>query len=248
MSPNPAPAPTPSQTVGPFLSLGLTWTDGADVVPEGTPGAVTITGVVRDGNGDPVTDAMIETWQADPDGRFDHPDDPRGAVVSAVPGFRGFGRSATDAEGRWWIRTVRPGALPAPDGGTEAPHGVDVCSAEAPHGAGVCSAEAPHGAGVCSAEAPHGAGVCSAEAPHGAGVCSAEAPHIDVSVFARGLLDRVVTRIYFPDEAAANAADPVLAAVPADRRDTLVATDAGEGTLRFDIRLRGAGETVFLAV
>ena len=215
MSPNPAPAPTPSQTVGPFLSLGLTWTDGADVVPEGTPGAVTITGVVRDGNGDPVTDAMIETWQADPDGRFDHPDDPRGAVVSAVPGFRGFGRSATDAEGRWWIRTVRPGALPAPDGGTEAPHGVDVCSAEA---------------------------------PHGAGVCSAEAPHIDVSVFARGLLDRVVTRIYFPDEADANAADPVLAAVPADRRDTLVATDAGEGTLRFDIRLRGAGETVFLAV
>lgn len=188
-----SPRPTPSQTVGPYLSLGLTWADGVDVVPEGTPGAVTLTGVVRDGNGDPVTDAMIETWQADPDGRFDHPDDPRGAVASAVPGFRGFGRSATDAEGRWWVRTVRPGALPCPDGGTEA-------------------------------------------------------PHVDVSVFARGLLDRLVTRIYFPDETAANAADPVLAAVPSDRRDTLVATEAGDGTLRFDIRLRGAGETVFLAV
>ena len=213
MSPN--PAPTPSQTVGPYLSLGLTWTDGADVVPEGTPGAITVTGVVYDGNGDPVTDAMIETWQADPDGRFDHPDDPRGAAAPAVPGFRGFGRSVTDAEGRWWVRTVKPGALPAPDGGAEAPHGVDVRSAEA---------------------------------PHGADVRSAEAPHINVSVFARGLLDRLVTRIYFPDETAANDADPVLAAVPADRRDTLVATGSGDGVLRFDIRLRGAGETVFLIV
>jgi protocatechuate 3,4-dioxygenase alpha subunit len=77
-----------------------------------------------------------------------------------------------------------------------------------------------------------------------AGDGRAEAPHLDVSVFARGLLDRVVTRVYFPGEAA-NEADPVLRAVPAERRATLVAVPAGEGLLRFDIRLQGEGETVF---
>jgi protocatechuate 3,4-dioxygenase, alpha subunit len=71
-----------------------------------------------------------------------------------------------------------------------------------------------------------------------------QAPHIDVSVFARGLLDRVVTRIYFPDEHAANAADPVLSTVNEVRRRTLLAT--GDGTeLRFDIHLQGPDETVF---
>lgn len=183
--------PTPSQTVGPFLSLGLTWPGGGDVVPPGTPGALVLGGTVYDGAGEPVTDALVETWQADPDGRFDHPDDPRGAVAPAVAGFRGFGRAPTDAHGRWEIRTLKPGPLPAGEGATEA-------------------------------------------------------PHLTVSVFARGLLDRVVTRIYFPDEAAANAADPLLASVPAARRDTLVAVPDGEGRLRCDIRLRGAGETVFL--
>ena len=178
---------TPSQTVGPFLTIGLTWQAGEDVVPEGTPGRVTIGGTVYDGAGDPVTDALVETWQADPDGRFDHPDDPRGAVVPSVPGFRGFGRSATDAHGHWEVRTVAPGALPG------------------------------------------------------------QAPHLDVSVFARGLLDRVVTRIYLPDRPE-NATDPLLADVPANRRDTLVATADGPDRLRFDIRLQGAGETVFLAV
>jgi protocatechuate 3,4-dioxygenase, alpha subunit len=72
-----------------------------------------------------------------------------------------------------------------------------------------------------------------------------EAPHIDVSVFARGMLDRTVTRIYFPDEAAANEADPVLQAVPADRRATLIAAPAGDGLLRFDIHVQGDEETVF---
>ncbi|WP_219418329.1 protocatechuate 3,4-dioxygenase subunit alpha [Pseudonocardia nigra] len=177
---------TPSQTVGPFLSIGLTWLEGHKVVPDGTPGAIRISGVVTDGVGEPVIDGMIETWQADPDGRFDHPDDPRGASGS---GFRGFGRCATDAEGRYEIVTVKPGALG--DG---------------------------------------------------------QAPHIDVSVFARGLLDRLVTRIYFPDETAANAADPLLASLPAERATTLVAQDAGVGELRFDIRLQGEGETVFLTV
>ena len=194
---------TPSQTIGPFLAIGLPWPDGPFVVPEGTPGAITIGGVVLDGAGEPVPDALIETWQAAPDGSFAHPDDPRGPGAAWRPGagagsgFRGFGRCPTDAGGRYRIITLRPGALPGPGGRTEA-------------------------------------------------------PHIDVSVFARGLLDRVVTRIYFPDETAANAADPVLAAITAgDRRATLIAVTepgAGPGTFRFDIRLQGGRETVFFDV
>lgn len=74
-----------------------------------------------------------------------------------------------------------------------------------------------------------------------------EAPHIDVSVFARGLLKRVVTRLYFGDEEAANAADPVLAAIDPDRRSTLIARPSEDG-YRFDIRLQGEGETVFFDV
>ncbi len=80
---------TPSQTVGPFLAIGLPWPDGPFVVPEGTPGAITITGQVTDGAGEPLPDALVETWQADQDGRFDHPDDPRGAVTARPPGSAG---------------------------------------------------------------------------------------------------------------------------------------------------------------
>ena len=188
---------TPSQTVGPFLAIGLPWADGPFVVQDGTPGAITIAGQVLDGAGHPVTDALVETWQADAESRFDHPDDPRGAARSATPGFRGFGRCATDTDGRYRIVTIRPGQLPCPAGGTEA-------------------------------------------------------PHLDVSVFARGLLDRVVTRIYFADEADANAADPVLAAIAApERRETLLARavpGGRPGEFRFDIRLRGPRETVFFDV
>ena len=182
--------PTPSQTIGPFFAVGLIWVDGPDVVGAGTPGAVRIGGRVLDGAGDPVPDALVETWQADPAGCFAHPDDPRGPATS---GFRGFGRCATDAQGRWAVRTLKPGPVPAPDGGTEA-------------------------------------------------------PHLDVSVFARGLLGRVVTRIYFPDEAEANAADPVLCSIP-DRevRARLVAVPEADG-LRFDIHLQGDQETPFLAI
>ncbi len=74
-----------------------------------------------------------------------------------------------------------------------------------------------------------------------------QAPHIDVSLFARGMLHRVVTRIYFADEEEANASDPVLARVPADRRQTLIAQPENGG-YRFDIRLQGPGETVFFDV
>lgn len=192
------PAPlgeTPAQTAGPFLHIGMAeapWPDGSSVVPPGTPAAVVISGRVRDGAGEPVRDAVVETWQADAAGRFDHPDDPRGAVPATPVGFRGLGRAATDAAGTYRITTVKPGPLPDPDGGQHA-------------------------------------------------------PHIDVSVFARGLLDRVVTRMYFPEEQQANAADPLLQSIAdEERRRTLVAVPDGDG-YRFDIWLQGEHETVFLA-
>lgn len=166
---------TPAQTVGPYLSIGLSWEEGPYVVAADAPGAMWLRGVVRDGNGDLIPDALVETWQPDPEGRF-HTD-----------GFRGLGRSATDDEGRYGIRTVKPG------------------------------------------------------------VVEGQAPHIDVSVFARGLLHRVVTRIYFADEQAANESDKVLAQVPADRRGTLIAEQTPDG-YRFDVTLQGQDETVFFAV
>jgi len=182
---------TPSQTVGPFLHIALPWPDGPFVVPEGTAGGFWVRGRLFDGVGEPIPDGLIETWQADPDGRFDHPDDPRGAKKPAIAGFRGFGRAATQADGSFEVFTVKPGALPSPDGSTEA-------------------------------------------------------PHIDVSVFGRGMLDRVVTRIYFPDEADANAVDPVLSGIGDARlRSSLVATTCHDGSLRFDIYVQGAHETAF---
>jgi protocatechuate 3,4-dioxygenase alpha subunit len=146
---------------------------------------------VYDGRGEPVTDSLIETWQADPEGRFA---DLRGhGGPSRLHGFRGFARyGAEDGDGRFEIVTVKPGVVPWPAGGQQA-------------------------------------------------------PHIDVSVFARGMLHRCVTRIYFADEAEANAADPVLSSVPADRRETLLA-EPSDGGYRFDIRLQGPGETVFFSI
>jgi protocatechuate 3,4-dioxygenase alpha subunit len=180
---------TSSQTVGPFFHLALDWPTGAEVVAEGTPGAMWIRGTVRDGAGDPVPDALIETWQPDADGRFDHPDAPDDARHS---GFCGFGRCPTDADGRWAVRTVKPGRVALADG-------------------------------------------------------RLQAPYIAVSVFARGLLDRVVTRIYFGDEEEANAADPLLSALAPALQETLVAVPVDDG-YRFDVHLQGEHETVFVAV
>jgi len=73
---------------------------------------------------------------------------------------------------------------------------------------------------------------------------AAQAPHIDVSVFARGLLTRLITRVYFPDDSQANEADPVLRSLTSDERSTLVAA-GDDGGLRFDIHLQGPRETVF---
>lgn len=185
--------PTPSQTVGPYYSIGLPWPEGPFVVPEGTPGAVRITGTVFDGRGDPVPDHLVETWQADGDGCFAdlHGAGPNGR--SAVDRFRGFGRCGLEAgTGRFELLTVKPGRVPGPGG-------------------------------------------------------ALQAPHIVVSVFARGLLDRLVTRIYFADEAEANADDAVLHSVAAARRSTLIAHPTADG-YRFDIRIQGERETVFFAV
>ena len=103
---------TPSQTVGPFLAIGMRWEDGAFVTPAGTPGSFWIRGRVYDGAGDPVPDAVVETWQADPFGAF----------PTSGTGFRGFGRSATDGEGRWEILTLKPGRVAGRDGSPRPPH------------------------------------------------------------------------------------------------------------------------------
>ncbi|WP_324278090.1 protocatechuate 3,4-dioxygenase subunit alpha [Blastococcus brunescens] len=180
---------SPSATVGPYLAIGLSWPDGELAAAEGTSGAFWIRGRIFDGAGDVVPDAMVETWQADPDGGFPSPEDPRGAA--SYPGFRGYARAET-LTGEYRIHTLKPGRVPDGEGGVQA-------------------------------------------------------PHIDVSVFARGLLDRVVTRIYFADEAEANAEDVVLRGLPEDRRGTLLAEPTDDG-YRFDIFLQGDRETVFFAV
>ena len=182
---------TPSQTVGPYFAIGLPWDVGPDVVPADTPGAIRIRGTVYDGEGTPVPDFLLETWQADPEGRFADMHEYGGR--SQVEGFRGFARyGLEDGDGRFEIVTIKPGPV--------------------------------QGLGAAT-----------------------QAPHIAVSLFARGMLNRVVTRIYFADEAAANAADPVLASVPADRRATLLAQPTADG-YAIDLRIQGEGETVFFSV
>jgi len=192
------PERTPSQTVGPYLHIALTPAARGyafreaftNVVADaGMPGThIRIEGRVVDGAGNVAPDAMVEIWQADHQGRYAHPADGRPLASNS---FRGFGRCATDKDGGFRFDTVKPGAVPGPDGTTQA-------------------------------------------------------PHINVGVFARGILKRLFTRIYFLGDPA-NAKDPILALVPAGRRETLMARpDAGNpGLYRFDIRLQGANETVF---
>ena len=182
---------TPSQTVGPYFAIGLPWPEGPHAVAPGTAGTITISGMVYDGAGAPIPDFMLETWQADPAGRF--ADLWGHGGPSELEGFRGFARVGhEDGDGSFELLTVKPGRLLMPSG-------------------------------------------------------AIAAPHIDVSLFARGLLHRCVTRFYFADEAAANAADPVLATVPAERRETLLAKPV-EGGYAIDIRVQGPGETVFFAL
>lgn len=119
---------TPSQTVGPYFAYGLTptgkyaWKDtfGTDLVTADASGErIRIEGQVFDGDGIPINDCMIEIWQADAQGRYASPADPRARPNAA---FHGFGRAGTDAEGRYRFDTIKPGPVPGPGGKTQAPH------------------------------------------------------------------------------------------------------------------------------
>lgn len=190
----PPHTPTPSQTAGPFVSIGTDWDATGLAVPEGTPGAVCVEGCVLDGQDQPVTDAMLEFWQADPDGRF--------PPESASGTWTGFTRALTNQDGGYRLVTLKPGRVPGAAG-------------------------------------------------------ELQAPHIDVSIFARGLLQRLVTRIYFSDEEELNSSDAVLAGLggpPLASRLVAIRQSggqaghhAGASTFRFDIRLQGDQETVFFA-
>jgi protocatechuate 3,4-dioxygenase, alpha subunit len=189
VTPGPGLLPTPSQTLGPFFHDALLDEDRSELVTPDHPEAIRIEGTVYDGAGEPVSDAMVEIWQANEAGRYNDPRDVR-EDLPLDEGFSGFGRSGTDAGSTFSFVTVKPGRVPLPNGGMQA-------------------------------------------------------PHIMVSVFARGLLERVVTRIYFPDEQEANANDPILSSVEdLGLRRTLVAHEEGD-SLRFDIHLQGENQTAF---
>ena len=184
------PGITPSQTVGPYFAIMIRGRAECRQVTDATTGTrVVIEGQVLDGAGAPIPDALVETWQADADGRYGHPDD---RAQSAGSRFNGYGWAHTRDDGSFRFETIKPGRVPAPDGGNQA-------------------------------------------------------PHIAVSVMARGILTRFMTRIYFDDEAA-NAQDPILALVPEVRRDTLIARRTSEGRYLFNLVMQGAGETVFFDV
>jgi protocatechuate 3,4-dioxygenase, alpha subunit len=188
---------TPSQTVGPYFSMRLA-AEGQNVLvsPDTLGDRIRIQGHVLDGDRKPIEDALLELWQANDASRYNHPDDDR-SDAALDPAFIGFGRCATGfGDGSYAFLTIMPGAVPAPDGGRQA-------------------------------------------------------PHLNIVIQARGMLNPTYTRVYFPEEAASNAMDPVLRSVPAERRATLIAElidDDALPTYRFDIRYQGADETVFFDV
>ncbi len=113
---------TPSQTVGPFFNYGLfTRPNLNNLVKDETRGQrINIIGQVIDGAGAPVLDAMLEIWQPDANGIFNHPDDPRYAEVDTS--FRGFGRSETVDNGKFSFKTIKPGAIPFDSERMQAPY------------------------------------------------------------------------------------------------------------------------------
>ena len=114
--------PTPSQTVGPFFHLGMDRPEWADLTTGNPMGEkIAIEGRVLDGDGMPVPDAVIELWQANAAGRYNHPDDDQ-TDKPIDPNFRGFGRAATDAEGRFRVVTIKPGPVPGRGNALQAPH------------------------------------------------------------------------------------------------------------------------------
>lgn len=199
---------TASQTAGPYLHIGLcpsaaglplrTQERPNVVAGPGVAGErIRIEGLVLDGTGSIVRDAMVELWQANAQGRYNHPADSR--ELPLEEGFRGWGRAVTDFQsGLWWFETVKPGRV-----------------------------QGRQGQGMM-------------------------APHLSLWVAARGINMGLHTRLYFADEAEANAEDPVLAMIEQKvRRETLIAQRSereGQIVYRFDISLQGAGETVFFDV
>ena len=189
--------PTASQTVGPFFGFALTHAAWSDLTKAGAQGEkIRIAGRVLDGDGAAVPDALLEIWQANAAGKYDHPED--GQAKPLDPRFHGFGRAATDKDGKYEFLTVKPGRVP--------------------------------GRGN-----------------------ALQAPHIAVTVFARGLLTHLRTRIYFDGEAS-NDTDPVLGKLdnPALRRTLLARPDGkaadGAAIWRFDVVLQGERETVFFEI
>jgi protocatechuate 3,4-dioxygenase, alpha subunit len=112
---------TPSQTVGPFFAICLPRMTIDNLAAPGVAGQkVTIRGHVLDADRKPVFDALIETWQANSYGKYAHPEDTQAKPVET--GFKGFGRVSTDDDGAFSFTTIKPGAVPGPDGATQAPH------------------------------------------------------------------------------------------------------------------------------
>jgi len=181
---------TPSQTVGPFYSIGFSWLERADLTQGADEGIrITIEGCLLDGDSRPVPDAVLEIWQADANGLYAHPENETELLVPTK--FWGFGRVPVNDKGEFCFTTIKPGSVREADG-------------------------------------------------------TQQAPHLQVSIFMRGLLRRLVTRIYFPQEPL-NRSDLVLSRIPAPRRHTVIATeDSGnQKKLRWDVHLQGEQETVF---
>jgi len=184
---------TPSQTVGPFFHIGCSKLTVSDLAGTSVPGIrLAFEGRVLDGDGNPVPDAMIEIWQADASGKYACPADTQNKQLD--PQFRGFGRVATDQNGRFRFTTVKPGSVPGPEN-------------------------------------------------------TIQAPHLLVSIFMRGLLNRLVSRMYFPGDSL-NDGDPVLKSVEPSRRKTLIArpTEGSKDTLQWNVILQGKNETVFFDI
>lgn len=177
--------PTPGQTIGPFYGYALPFEKDNELVNQAHPNSVRLHGVVYDGNGEVIPDALLEIWQADEAGNVVSRE---GSLVRDGYTFTGWGRTAVDNVGGYNFTTVNPGAT---DQG--------------------------------------------------------KAPFIMLTVFARGLLNRLFTRIYLPEDTTALANDPLLASLSEAERQTLIATREADGSLRFDIRLQGEDETVFLS-
>lgn len=111
---------TASQTVGPYFCIGFDNNVITDIAVGAQGERIVIHGQVFDGAGAPVPDAVIETWQADANGRYPHPEDPQAA--QAQPGFHGFMRALVNDQGEFTLTTIKPGRVPGPGGREQAPH------------------------------------------------------------------------------------------------------------------------------